>query len=225
MPPPLSRARTSRAGRPGRTRAISSPPPACLTRFVPSSLTSSGQLLPRHLSEPGQGRPAPPRGGAPLRPDCGRRSGRRADPASLALSDPAGDVHPGALPGRGGDLELVGQPLGSAQTRSRGRSRSCSRPPGPDATSAMPGPLSVNVSRSPRRAPSCMASSRTAPPPPWTRVLRASSLAAVTILVWSTSRKPTATASSRVICRTRTTSVSDWIPSVSSRRTATVPPP
>ena len=44
MPPPLSSARISSASRPGSARTISSPPPACLTRFVPSSLTRSASF-------------------------------------------------------------------------------------------------------------------------------------------------------------------------------------
>src|SRR5262245_5821418 len=84
----------------------------------------------------------------------------------------------------------------------------------------MPGPRSSNVSRSPRRGSLLMASSLTVPPPPWSSVLRASSLAAVTILVWSTRLRPCATAHSRATCRTRTTSSDDLIDIVSSFATA-----
>src|SRR5262250_88365 len=84
----------------------------------------------------------------------------------------------------------------------------------------MPGPRSSKVSRSPRRASLLIASSLTVPPPPWSRVLRASSLAAVTILVWSTRLSPCATAHSRATCRTRTTSSDDLIDIVSSFTTA-----
>src|SRR5262245_26437763 len=48
-------------------------------------------------------------------------------------------------------------------------------------------------------------------------VFRASSLAAVTILVCSTRLNPISTAHWRVTCRTRTTSSSEWTPIVSSR--------
>src|SRR3954468_1944643 len=74
--------------------------------------------------------------------------------------------------------------------------------------SAMPGPWSSKVSRSPLRTPSASASSCTVPPRPWTTVLRAISLAAVTILVWSTSVKPCCTAQVRTAWRTATTSFS-----------------
>src|SRR5262245_6697190 len=84
----------------------------------------------------------------------------------------------------------------------------------------MPGPRSSNVSRSPRRGSLLMASSLTVPPPPWSSVLRANSLAAVTILVWSTRLRPCATAHSRATCRTRTTSSDDLIDIVSSFATA-----
>src|SRR4051812_32155868 len=47
------------------------------------------------------------------------------------------------------------------------------------------------------------------PPPPWTTVLRASSLTAVTSLVWSIRRSPASWASSRMRCRARTTSSSE----------------
>src|SRR5262245_60578904 len=88
--------------------------------------------------------------------------------------------------------------------------------------SGMPGPWSSKVSRSPRRISLLIASSLTVPPPPWSSVLRASSLAAVTILVWSTRLRPCATANSRAICRTRTTSSDDLIDNVSSFTTAIV---
>src|SRR4051794_33291197 len=75
--------------------------------------------------------------------------------------------------------------------------------------SAMPLPRSENVRRKPRRAPTSSASSSTSPPPPWINVLRASSLAAVTSLVWSTRPKPSSVDHCRTSWRTRTTSSSD----------------
>src|SRR6185436_10944239 len=72
--------------------------------------------------------------------------------------------------------------------------------------SAMPGPWSTNRSRRPRRLSTSRRSSSQVPPPPCTSVLRASSLAAVTILVWSTRLNPISTAHARTIWRTRTTS-------------------
>src|SRR6187397_2814976 len=44
------------------------------------------------------------------------------------------------------------------------------------------------------------------PPRPWVSVLRASSLAAVTILVWSTRLKPSSFVRRRTACRAMTTS-------------------
>src|SRR5262245_64747940 len=75
--------------------------------------------------------------------------------------------------------------------------------------SGMPGPWSSKVSRSLRRIPSLSASSRTVPPPPCTSAFRANSLAAVTILVWSTRLNPNSAAHFLTACRTRTTSFSD----------------
>src|SRR5262245_60349515 len=92
------------------------------------------------------------------------------------------------------------------------------------SVSAMPGPWSSKTRRSPRRSLWFSASSRTVPPPPWRVVFRASSLAAVTIFVWSTRLKPTATAHSRTTCRTATMSSDERIARVSSRRTA-IPAP
>src|SRR5215471_977981 len=86
--------------------------------------------------------------------------------------------------------------------------------------SGIPGPWSSKMSRSPRRASLLTASSLTDPPPPWSSVLRAGSLAAVTILVWSTRLSPCATANSRATCRTRTTSSDVLIDNVSSFATA-----
>src|SRR5262249_22663891 len=75
--------------------------------------------------------------------------------------------------------------------------------------SGMPGPWSSNVSLSPLRAPSASASRRTDPPPPWISVLRASSLAAVTIFVWSTTLKPSSAAHFLTTWRASTTSFSE----------------
>src|SRR5262245_9425207 len=86
--------------------------------------------------------------------------------------------------------------------------------------SGMPGPWSSNVNRRPRRAPSLRASSRTLPPPPCISVLRANSLAAVTILVWSTRLKPSSAAHLRTACRTSTTSLSELAGNVSCFSTA-----
>ena len=60
-------------------------------------------------------------------------------------------------------------------------------------------------------------STRAMPPPPCTSVFRASSLAAVTSLVWSTSDSPFSAAAARTCWRTRTTSSPDWIGSSSIR--------
>src|SRR5689334_11742280 len=86
--------------------------------------------------------------------------------------------------------------------------------------SAIPGPRSSKVSRRPARPLSLTASSRAVPPPPWSSVLRANSLAAVTILVWSTRLNPCATAHDRTLCRTATTSCCERTGSVSHRSTA-----
>src|SRR5690348_13425857 len=86
--------------------------------------------------------------------------------------------------------------------------------------SAIPGPRSSKVSRRPARPLSLTASSRAVPPPPWSSVLRANSLAAVTILVWSTRLSPCATAHDRTLCRTATTSCCERTGMVSHRSTA-----
>src|SRR5690606_1011477 len=57
---------------------------------------------------------------------------------------------------------------------------------GASSASGIPGPESTKSSRSPLRWPSTTCRNRAVPPPPCSTVLRASSLAAVTILVWST---------------------------------------
>src|SRR5215217_6167003 len=87
----------------------------------------------------------------------------------------------------------------------------------------MPGPSSSKVRRSPFRAPSWSASRRTVPPPPYSTVLRASSLAAVTILVWSTIPSPCAIAHDRTACLTSTTSWAVRAGITSDRRTAIRP--
>src|SRR5205814_1235215 len=79
------------------------------------------------------------------------------------------------------------------------------------STFAMPGPSSTNSTRTPVRRPPVTVSTSTRPPPPWVSVLRASSLAAVTSLVWSTRDSRAATATARTSCRTRTTSSSATI--------------
>ena len=106
--------------------------------------------------------------------------------------------HPRALARPRGDLELVGQPLGAAQAEAEAGAGRVAVRQGPRRRRRCPAPCrrTSAEARGARR--------RAAPPaarclrPPWTRVLRASSLAAVTILVWSTRRNPSATASSRV---------------------------
>src|SRR5215210_7688753 len=87
----------------------------------------------------------------------------------------------------------------------------------------MPGPWSSKVSRSPFRPPLSRASRHTVPPPPYCTVLRASSLAAVTIFVWSTRPSPCATAQARTACLTSTTSPSVRTGITSRRRTVIVP--
>src|SRR3712207_6720157 len=82
----------------------------------------------------------------------------------------------------------------------------------------MPRPWSSNTSRIPWRLPSSTASIRTVPPPPWIRVLRASSLAAVTSLVWSTRLNRNSTAHPRTAWRTATTSDSERMGRDSNRR-------
>src|SRR6185503_7164519 len=72
--------------------------------------------------------------------------------------------------------------------------------------SGMPGPSSMNSRRTPRRVPFATTAMSTLPPPPYCIVLLPSSLAAVTIFVWSTSESPAAIARSRTACRKRTTS-------------------
>src|SRR5689334_21029327 len=86
--------------------------------------------------------------------------------------------------------------------------------------SGIPGPPSSNTSRRPRRRSSLRLSSRSVPPPPCRTVFRASSLAAVTILVWSTRLNPTEMAHSRTTRRTATTSSGDRTAWASSLRTA-----
>ena len=78
--------------------------------------------------------------------------------------------------------------------------------------SAMPGPSSVKCSLTPCLPLGDLTSStRAVPPPPCTSVFRASSLAAVTSLVWSTSDSPCSAAAVRTCWRTRTTSPLDRI--------------
>ena len=55
------------------------------------------------------------------------------------------------------------------------------------------------------------------PPPPWISAFLASSLAAVTSLVWSTRERPQVAAALRTCCRTRTTSSPDPMGSSSTR--------
>src|SRR5262249_1829043 len=88
----------------------------------------------------------------------------------------------------------------------------------------MPGPLSSNVSLRPLRPPSRRDCSLAVPPPPWSMVLRASSLAAVTIFVCSTRLKPRSTAQVRTTCRTTTMSCDERTGSVSSTGIAVTVP-
>ena len=112
-------------------------------------------------------------------------------------------------PGRDDDLELVREPPRAAEAEAQpaaGRVAVLSAParcrrcpaPGPRTSAAARCGRSLSTFRS-----------RSVPPPPWTSVLRASSLAAVTILVWSTRLKPELRRpQSRTAWRTRTTSSS-----------------
>src|SRR6476646_2668248 len=78
--------------------------------------------------------------------------------------------------------------------------------------SAMPAPLSSKVKRKPFLALLLSWSRWTWPsPPPCSRMLRANSLAAVTIFVCSTRLKPISTARVRTHCRIRTTSSEERI--------------
>src|SRR5512139_3002351 len=87
------------------------------------------------------------------------------------------------------------------------------------STLAIPGPWSAKTSRSPERGGSCSTWSSISPPRPCSSALRASSLAAVTSFVWSTSEKRSSWARRRTSCRTSTTSASEPIATVSSFRT------
>src|SRR5690242_16750181 len=72
--------------------------------------------------------------------------------------------------------------------------------------SGMPGPLSSNTSRTPSRSPSRSSSIWSVPPPPYSTVLRAISLAAVTSFVRSTRPRPSERLQLRTTCRTLTMS-------------------
>src|SRR5689334_4951510 len=84
----------------------------------------------------------------------------------------------------------------------------------------MPGPPSTKSSRKPLRTPFTSKRRRTFPPRPCSIVLRASSLVAVTIFVWSTRLKPIETAHARASCRTRTMSSVAFSSKVSSFTTS-----
>src|SRR5689334_14105369 len=72
--------------------------------------------------------------------------------------------------------------------------------------SGMPGPLSSNTSRTPTFRPSRSSSICSVPPPPYSTVLRAISLAAVTSFVRSTRPRPRFRLQLRTTCRTLTMS-------------------
>jgi hypothetical protein len=72
--------------------------------------------------------------------------------------------------------------------------------------SGIPGPSSTKVIRTPRRIPSVITSISAKPPPPCSSALRASSLAAVTSFVVSSSENPARWDCSRARWRTNTTS-------------------
>src|SRR4051812_38532859 len=88
----------------------------------------------------------------------------------------------------------------------------------------MPGPESSNVILNPLRLPLFSTSSVAEPPPPYTTVLRQISLAAVTILVWSTRLNPASTARRRTVWRTFTISTVDRKGITSDRTGAIVSP-
>ena len=70
--------------------------------------------------------------------------------------------------------------------------------------SGMPGPRSLKVRRKPRRVPFPTISIATLPPSPCCRVLRANSLAAVMMRVWSTRLNRNSSALARTAWRTAT---------------------
>ncbi len=87
--------------------------------------------------------------------------------------------------------------------------------------SAMPGPSSSKCMRRPVRPAWSSSSQRMRPPPPWTRVLRDSSLAAVMTLVWSTSENRSLPHNARTAWRHSTMCCSDSrgrVPEVSSAK-------
>src|SRR5881394_1046676 len=84
----------------------------------------------------------------------------------------------------------------------------------------MPGPSSSATTMRPWRVPSTIFVNRTSPRFAYIRMLRAISEIAAAITVWSPAENPTSAASSRPVCRARTTSTSaamrqqSWSPTV-----------
>ena len=175
----------------------SSPPPPCLTRFVAASVTTMrepadlvGSTKPRPCGEL-----ARPLADARPRPALASRISRQR----VARSLPSRDRHP--RPGAGAriDVELVDEARAPPSPRPSPLPRREAvaqrlldvRDAGTlileDQTQARGGRR--------RSAPR----GRTVPPPPCSTALRASSLAAVTIFVWSTRLKPHEIAHSRTI--------------------------
>ena len=204
MPGPRSSARTSIAGRRlERPDERARRRRACLTRLVPSLGDHEGELpCSARRRSPSRRARSRRRRAAPRRPGSARS--RERGTTSARRSFPSRDRHARALARRARRSRTRSTSRRAPPSPSRGRRRSCSRPSAPARCRRCPGPWSSNISRSPRRAPVAAA-----PRPRRTRrrrgssVLRASSLAAVTILVWSTRLKPRSTAHSRTTWRTR----------------------
>ena len=174
--------------------AVATPPRHCSRRIGRSSNSPRARVLRQVGGELGDDKRGP--AGALVRES--ERAGQRQRGAArfrhlAGLDDrntrPSGSSPPDdrdacAFARRGVDGEFVRQAPGARQPEARGRCRSCSRPSSRARRSAMPGPSSSKVRRSPRRAPSSMPSSRNASRRRRScSVLRASSLAAVTIFV------------------------------------------
>ena len=192
-------------------RSSRDPSRACLWRFEAASVTARASWSARAAGKPSL--PAIP--AAVLRHDATalmsstriQRMSRTVDavrcPPTASISRP-----PLWCPAPGSDVRSNSSTSRRAPDRPRPSPppvvqpsvRACSR-------SAMPGPVSAKVTRTPGRPLAEVITSTWAmPPPPWTSAFLASSLAAVTSLVWSTRDRPPAAATVRTCCRTRTTS-------------------